>query len=68
MIEPTITYVIRRGVEYLAGLPYNRAQSARWSIYAWDAVRIRKRGDALDVARVVGGDVLEFSNANGVIE
>ena len=61
-------YVIKRGSEYLVAVLHTVPVSFRWSIYAYDAVRIDRLEDARKVARISGGDILQFDSARGVVE
>ena len=61
-----MTYIIKRGSEYLVAVLHTKPQVIRWSIYRYDAARIDRRADAERVARITGGDVLTFYPAEGV--
>ena len=67
MIEE-ITFIVRKDGEYLVALAYLDSKTPRWSISAWDAVRIMWFQDAQRLADKFGGEIVRFSNIRGVID
>lgn len=67
-MKEKVSYIIRKDGEYLVALAYLDSKTPRWSVSAWDAVRIIWREDADRIVEKLGGEVLKFSNVRGVID
>ena len=67
-MKEKVSYIIRKDGQYLVAIAYTDSKTPRWSVSAWDAVRIMWRQDAERVAEKTGGEVIVFSNVKGVIE
>ena len=62
-----VTYIIRKGGEFLVAIAYTDSKTPRWSNSAWDAVRFTWYQDARRVADILGGEIIKFSNIHGVL-
>ena len=67
-MKERVSWIVRRGNQYLVALAYTDSKTPRWSNSAYDAVRIRFRDEADRLARYFGAEVLRFSNVKGVLE
>ena len=67
-MKEKFSFIIRKDGEYLVALAYLDSKTPRWSISAWDAVRIMWFQDAQRVADKLGGEIVRFSNIRGVID
>lgn len=67
-MKEKVSYIIRKDGQYLVAIAYTDSKTPRWSVSAWDAVRIMWIDEAEKVAAKVGGEVVMFSNIHGVYE
>lgn len=67
-MKEKMSFIIRKGREYLVAIAYTDSKTPRWSRSAWDAVRILWLDDAKRVADKVGGEILRFSNLRGIVD
>ena len=63
--EKVHRYVIRKDGKYLVGNPYDSIEAIRYSDSKYDGVRIREFETALQMARIVGGEVLKLNMLTG---
>ena len=54
-------FIVRKGTEYLVGVPYTDTLMLRWSTSPYDSCPIHRRKVAKRVADRVGGEVVEFN-------
>ena len=60
-------FIVRRGTQYLVGLPYTDTLCLRWSTSPYDSYKMSRRTTAQKVAHRVGGEVCRFNPVTGKI-
>jgi hypothetical protein len=66
-VERFMVFIIRKGNEFLVGIPYTDTLCERWSISPYDAAQTHRRSTAHKIAKRVGGTVAEFNPITGVV-